>query len=226
MTEGELNEKYTEASWLIAKRSASAAGKAIFFDAESLADTTREIGSLYGLSDEEMDRLGSHSEGGTVASVQRLTTQLLSNGNQPSAGKAIEVAKTAIENNQTTTMLATLLKAGPTAAQAVANGGQIAAKGTPWGWIITAGYAVGTAGWFAYSARAFNLEVFEFVRQREGITLSAAPVEASEDNSDQTTTFEIKVPTFAGLRSKASSLGEKAGAAAKGLFGRFRSSPS
>lgn len=227
MTEGELNAKYTEASWLIAKRSASAAGKAIFFNAERLADTTREIGALYGLSDEELSRLSSHGEGGVVATVQQLTNQFLSDGTHPSAGQAIQVAKAAVQHNQTTTMLATLLKAGPAAAQAVASGSQVATKSHPLGWILTAGYAVGSAGWFAYSARAFNLEAFEFVRQREHIILSAAPVEISEDDpAIETTTFEIKVPTLAGLRSKASSLGVKAGAVAKGLFGRFRSSPS
>ena len=160
MTVEELNQKYTEAGWLIAKRSASAAGKALLFNGESLEDATREIAAIYELSNEEIACLQPKEDSGAAASVQRFAQDLLGDGADANASQAMKVAKTAIQNGQTAKMLATLLRAGPKAAQAAAAGGKVASKGTPWGWIATAGYAVGTASWFAYSARAFNLEAF------------------------------------------------------------------
>ncbi len=226
MTPEELNQKHTEVNWLIARRSASAAGKALLFSSESLDDTIRDIIAIYGLSESEVARLQSRGDGSTVASLQKVTNGLLGQKTDPNAGQAMKIARTAIQNGTTTTMLATLMKAGPRAAQTAAASGSAASRGTPWGWIATATYAAGTAGWFAYSARAFSTEAFEFVRNREGIEPVVTPSDTTEDPAEnaaaKTMTLSIELPTPTAIASKASEVAGKAGARLSGGWNSLR----
>lgn len=227
MTPEQLDQRYAEASWLIARRSASAAGKALLFSSESLDDTIRDIASVYGLSEDEIVRLQPRSDGGAVANIQKMANGLLGQEADPNAGQAMKIARTAIQNGTTTTMLATLMKAGPRAAQTVAAGGSAAGRGTPWGWIATATYAAGTAGWFAYSARAFNLEAFDLVRERDGIEPISEPPDPADvgpmdDPTSRRMTLSIEVPTAAAIASKASELTGRAGTMLGGALTRIR----
>ena len=234
MTLEELKQKHTEAGWLIVRRSASAAGKALLFNVESIESTNREIAGIYGLSDEEIARLRPGSGDGTVANVQKLANGLLGQDTVPNGGQAMKVARTAIQNGHATKMLATLLKAGPKAAQAAASGGSVAARGTPWGWIATAGYAVGTAGWFAYSARDFNLQAFRFVVERDAIEIEAEPEMIAEPAARETPEepgMAAKTASAAigihpaAIASRASRLSGRVGATMTDAFGRLRRSP-
>lgn len=226
MTGDELNAKYATASWVIARRSASAAGKAMMFSSESVEDTAREIAAVYGLSDEEISRLQPYGESGAVASVQRFTNSLLGNGTEASASQAVAVAKTALKTGRTAKVLATLFKAGPAAAKAAATSGQVAGKSTPWGWIATAGYAAGSAGWFAYNARAFNLTVYELVREREGIELITAPeIPVPSGETLERLTFEVSVPTFGALRAQTKKAAISTGNTLGRLFRRANAQP-
>ncbi|MBD8548278.1 hypothetical protein [Sphingomonas sp. CFBP 8760] len=226
MTLEELNRKHTEANWLIAKRSASAAGKALLFSSESLEDTIRDIAALYGLTEDEVARLQPRNDSSTVASLQKMATGLFGQETDPNAGQAMQIARTAIQNGTTKTMAATLMRAGPRAAQAAAAGGSAASRGTPWGWIATATYAAGTAGWFAYSARAFNVEAFEIVREREGIEPTVIPSDAAVDPvidvASERMTLSIELPTAAAIASKANALTSKAGTMLSGAFSGLR----
>jgi hypothetical protein len=222
MTLEELNQKHTEASWLIARRSASAAGKALLFTSESLEDTISEIVAIYGLSDDEVIELQPRGDDGTVASLQKMTNGLLGRETNRDAGQAMKIARTAIQNGTTTAMLATLMKAGPRAAQTAAAGGSAASRGTPWGWIATATYAAGTAGWFAYSARAFSVEAFEFVRKRDGIELPIIPSNTMDDPASEKMTLSIELPTPAAVMTKASDITGKAGAMLSGAWSSLR----
>lgn len=225
MTAEELNERYTKASWLIAKLSASVAGKALVFSTESSQDAMQEIAAVYELSDDEFASLNFNDGIGAVASVQKTVQGLL--GDVTDASPTMKVARTAIKNGQTTSALAALWNAGPQAAKAAAAGGHAISKGTPWVWIATAGYAVGSAGWFAYNARAFNLRVFELVREREGIVVTTTPEEPhNQTAADETITFEIKLPTATAITARATMLSSKAGAAVSTVFGKLRGSRS
>lgn len=224
MTHDELNEKYKAANWLVAKRSASAAGKALFFSNESLETIIAEIAAIYGLGEDEVAALASPADAGAVAQVQKLATGLFGQDVPPSGNQAMQVARSAVQNGTVATMIGTLVKAGPMAAQRVAAGGAAASKGTPWGWIATAVYAAGTGGWFAYNAHAFNLEAFRFVQRREGIVLVAEPaeivvVEPAEQAPDDTVTIELKLPTARAAAARATALADKVGSLFGGAFG-------
>ena len=221
MTAEELNQNYTQASWLIAKRSASVAGKALLFNNESSKGVTREIADIYGLSDEEVALFRVSDDKGAIASVQKTVQGLLSD--RTDASPTMKVARSALKNGQAATTVAALLTAGPKAAQAAAAAGSHAAsKGTPWGWIATAGYAVGSAGWFAYNARAFNLRIFEFVRDREGIEINAPPEEPlTPEVANETITIEFKLPTASAIAARTTLLTGKAGSAVKNVFSKL-----
>lgn len=232
MTLEELQRRNAEAGWLIARRSASAAGKALLFNVESIESTNREIAAIYGLSDEESARLLPGRGDGAVANVQKVANGLLGQDTGPNGGQAIKVARTAIQNGHAAKMLATLVKAGPKAAQAAASGGSVAAKGTPWGWIATAGYAVGTAGWFAYSARDFSLQAFQLVLERDGLRIDVADAaiadaEASQAPDDpavvQTAPAGVD-PSEASIASRARGLGSRVGETMSQALGSLRRS--
>lgn len=226
MTLEELNQRYTDASWLIATRSASAAGKALIFSSESLDETLREIAVMYQLSDDDAAQLAPPSGSGTVAGIQKLAGNLLGEG-QEAAHPAVNIARSAIRSGQARNVLTTFFKAGPSAAQAVATAGNAAAKGTPLGWIATAGYAVGSAAWFAYSARAYNLHAFEFIRQREGLVMETdPPIERRGEDFDVPGDRASASPKFAAIASRASALTSKAGGAVSSVLGKLRGSRS
>ena len=95
MTAEELNEKYTKASWLIARLSASVAGKALLFNTESSRDAMKEIAAIYELSDDEFASFNISDDMGAVASVQKTVQGLL--GDATDASPTMKVAKTAIK---------------------------------------------------------------------------------------------------------------------------------
>lgn len=225
MTWEELNERYHRANRLIAKRSAAAAGKALTFSTQGLDEVTQEIAEIYGLGADEVASIQPAIEGGMMDGLQKIAGTLFGDAEDPDASKPVRFARTAIRNGQAAAMLATLVKAGPKAAAAAAAGGGAAAKATPWGWMATAAYAAGTAGWFAYNARSVNLLAFELVRQREGIEL-ADTVEAlppTDGPDDAPVTLPAKVTAAAaGLAAQAGKLGGRLGGAASGASSRFR----
>jgi hypothetical protein len=227
MTHDELNERYKAANWLVAKRSASAAGKALFFSNESLQTIMAEIVVIYDLNEDEIAAFANPPNEGAVAQVQKLATGLFGQDVEPSKNQAIQVARSAVQNGTAATMFTTLLKAGPVAAQKVAAGGAAVTKGTPWAWIASAAYAVGTGGWFAYSAHAFNSEVYQFVQRREGMVLVAEPadtvlVQSVEQASDETMTIELKLPTAKAAAAHATEFAGKVGSIIGGAFGSLR----
>lgn len=175
MTLEELDARYGAASWLIAKRSATAAGRALMFSADSLDDAAMEIAAIYGLTDEERARVRPAHADDALLSVQRAANGLFGDAMGFDDGQVMTVAKQAIASGQKAKVLRALVQAGPAAAKTVVAGGKVgghaAGKGTPWGWIATAVYAAGTGTWFAYNLRAFNIATYEMVRLRENIEL-------------------------------------------------------
>ena len=238
MTLEELNANYQAASWLIARRSAAAAGKALIFSAGSLDDAAREIAAVYGLSDEECARVHPGSAHDALSSVQTAASGLFGDTMGMTAGQAMSVAKTAVASGQKGKVLQALMQAGPGAAKAVAAGGtavgkvagSTAGKGTPWGWIATAVYAAGTGSWFAYNLRRFNLAAYELVRLRENIELPAERL--NDPGSISSETFEPVLSTISAganaVGAQASSVwdgvmdkGGQAANATGGFLGRF-----
>ena len=211
MTLEELDARYQAASWLIAKRSAAAAGKALIFSAASLDEAAREIAAIYGLNDEESARVQPANAHTALANVQKAANGLFGDTMGMSTGQALSAAKTAIASGQKGSALHALVQAGPKAAKALVAGGQVAnkaaGKGTPWGWIATAVYAAGTGSWFAYNLRAFNLAAYELVRLRENIELPPERLGAQSWIS-----FDTFEPVSSTVSAGASAVGARAGA--------------
>lgn len=169
MTIEELDDLYARANRLIIARSVTAAGKALVFSSSRLDEAAKDIAELYDLTSEEMAALHLGDQGTALATVQDTAAGLLGTGTPLNAKKAISIAKTAIDGGRKIKAVTALLKAGPSAAEAAAVGGQVASKATVWGWVATAAYAAGTGSWFAYNLRSFNLAAYEARRIREGL---------------------------------------------------------
>lgn len=170
VTIDDLDTRYREANWLIAKRSGWAMAKALTLGSESLEALVEKIGSLYELSPEEMRRLrpnvAAEAQHG-VGKAANLAKTLFGAG--VSAEGGVKAAKTAYKAGRLGKTALTLVKAGPKAAQTMANTGRVVGKANPIIAIATAAYATGTTGWLAYHARAFNLASYELVKAREGL---------------------------------------------------------
>jgi hypothetical protein len=219
MTLDELDANYKAASWLIAKRSAAAAGKALMFSADSLDAASKEIAAIYGLNDEEWASVLPTNAESTLATVQTAANGLFGDTMGLSTSQAMSVAKKAVASGQKIKVLQTLMRAGPNAAKAVAAGGKAAGRtaggGTPWGWIATAAYAAGTGSWFAFNLRAFNLAAYEMVRSREGI--ETPPERLNEKGLLSARTF---APVLSTISAGADAVGTQAGAVWDGAVER------
>jgi hypothetical protein len=169
MTIEELDELYAQANRLIMGRSITAAGKALVFSSSSLDATAKDIADLYELTEAEWVEFYPSDRGTALTKLQNTAAGLLGTGTSLDAKKAMSIAKTAIDGGRKIKAITALLKAGPSAAEAAAVGGQVASKATVWGWVATAAYAAGTGSWFAYNLRAFNLAAYEVRRVREGL---------------------------------------------------------
>ncbi len=169
MTIEELDDLYASANRLIIGRSVTAAGKALVFSSSSLDAAARDVADLYDLTVEERAALSPGDRGTALATVQDTAAGLLGTDTPLDAKKAISIAKTAIDGGRKVKAITALLKAGPSAAEAAAVGGQVASKATVWGWVATAAYAAGTGTWFAYNLRSFNRAAYEARRIREGL---------------------------------------------------------
>ncbi len=217
MTLDEIDAKFREASWLIAKHSTVAAGQALIFSAGSLDDAASEIAAIYSLSEDEKTRVQPTHAYGALDSVQKAANGLFGNSFGMSTGQAASMAKKAVTSGKKLKFLKTLMQAGPKAAKlAMGTGktaGHAAGKGTPWGWIATAAYAVGTGSWFAYNLHAFNIAAYELVRLREGIELP--PERLDEHGLLSAETF---APVLSSLSTGASAVGRQASAAWDGAL--------
>lgn len=226
MTLEELNQLSTSANWLIAKRSAGAAGKALTFDLQSVEAFVVELSQIYGLTEDEVARLNVSASPGKIAGVQSAAKKLLGDVVPSSSDQAATIVKAAIQNGKTAATVMSFVKAGPAAAQAAAAGGAVASKGTPWGWIATAAFAAGSAGWFAYNARALNVAAYEIVRQREGIEVALPLLEQRSPDSgpgdDERVELNISLPSPKAVAAKAARLGGKAGAFFSGTFRKLK----
>lgn len=170
VTIDDLDTRYREATWLITKRSGWAMAKALTLGSESLDALVEKIADLYELSSEERRRLrpnvAAEAQSG-VGKAANLAKTLFGAGVTAEGG--IKAAKTAYRAGRLGKTALTLVKAGPKAAQTMANTGRFVGKANPVIAIATAAYATGTTGWLAYHARAFNLASYELVKAREGL---------------------------------------------------------
>lgn len=217
MTLDDLDAKFREANWLIATRSTMAAGQALIFSAGSLDHAAEDIAAIYALSEEEKAKVQPTQAHSALESIQKAANGLFGEAMGMSAGEAASVAKKAVVGGKKLKFLKTLIQAGPKAAKLAVSGGkaasQIPSKGTPWGWIATAAYAVGTGAWFAYNLHAFNIASYELVRRREGIQL---PPERSDEHGFLSA--ETFAPILSSLSTGASAVGRQAGAAWDGAL--------
>jgi hypothetical protein len=217
VTLDDLDAKFREASWLIAKRSTVAAGQALIFSAGSLDDAAEEVAAIYALSAEEKAQVQPTHAHAALESVQTAANGLFGDALGMSAGQAASVAKKAVASGKKLTFLKTLMQAGPKAAKLAVSGGKAASraagKGTPWGWIATAAYAVGTGSWFAYNLHAFNIAAYDLVRLREQIELP--PERLDEQGLLSAETF---APVLSSLSVGVSAVGRQASAAWDGAL--------
>lgn len=207
----DLDALYDRANRVMLGRSVAAAGKALVFTATSLDDAATEIAEIYGLTEEERSAIASSGGGTAVATIQDAAAGLMGKGARMDARRAISIAKTAIDGGRKVKAVAALVKAGPSAAEAVAAGGQVASKATVWGWVATAAYAAGTGSWFAYNLRNLNLAAYETLRQREGLE---APAVQPSIRDAATARLSMAMGVAAG---GARAVGEGAGAAVRGV---------
>lgn len=143
----EIDAIYRQASWIIAKRSGSSAFKALTFGQESLDDTVAEIADLYKLS----------------KAARRVIQPAIVADVQTGLSGAVSLAKAAVgldalaggseKGTDATKSAIALVKLGPAAA-----------KAHPILAAASVAYAVGSAGWFAFHARAFNRAAYEMVK--------------------------------------------------------------
>lgn len=212
MTLDDLDAKFREASWLIARRSTVAAGQALIFSAGSLDDAAEEVAAIYALSVEEKARVQPTHAHAALESVQTAANSVFGESFGMSASQATSVARKAVASGKKLTFLKTLMQAGPKAAKLALNGGKAASKaagkGTPWGWIATAAYAVGTGSWFAYNLHAFNIAAYDVVRIREQIELP--PERLDESGLLSAETF---APVLSSLSTGVSAVGRQASVA-------------
>ncbi|MBD8546797.1 hypothetical protein [Sphingomonas sp. CFBP 8760] len=217
MTLDDLDAKFREASWLIAKRSTVAAGQALIFSVGSLDDAAEEVAAIYALSGEEKARVQPTHAHAALESVQTAASSLFGETLGMSAGQAASAAKKAVASGKKLTFLKTLMQAGPKAANLAVSGGKAAGnaagKSTPWGWIATAAYAVGTGSWYAYNLHAFNIAAYDLVRLRERIEL---PPERSDEHG--LLSAETFAPVLSSLSTSASAVGRQASAAWDGAL--------
>jgi len=169
MTIEELDDLYGQANKLIMARSVVAAGKALVFSSSSLDAAASDIADIYALTAEERGALNPGDQGTALATVQDTAAGLLGTDTPLDARKAVSIARTAIDGGHKIKAITAFLRAGPSAAEAAAIGGNVASKATVWGWVATAAYAAGTGSWFAYNLRSFNLAAYEVRRIREGL---------------------------------------------------------
>lgn len=142
----ELDAIYRQVNWIIAKRSGSTAFKALTLGQESLEDTIAEIADLYKLSKEAKHALQPVIAGEVqtgLAGAVSMAKAAVGLDALAISGKGADAAKSAIA----------LVKMGPKAA-----------KAHPVLAAASVAYAVGSAGWFAFHARAFNRAAYEMVK--------------------------------------------------------------
>lgn len=217
MTLDDLDAKFREASWLIAKRSTVAAGQALIFSVGSLDDVAEELAAIYALSGEEKARVQPTHAHAALESVQTAANSLFGETLGMSAGQAASAAKKAVASGKKLTFIKTLMQAGPKAAKLAVSSskaaGDAAGKGTPWGWIATAAYAVGTGSWYAYNLHAFNIAAYDLVRLRERIELP--PERLDEHGLLSAETF---APVLSSISEGVSAVGRQASAVWNGTL--------
>lgn len=160
MTLEELDKKYYEASWIIAEIGAVSAIKLILDDKSGMANCTAKIGEVYGLTEEDVATL-SAKVGFSVSDYD------LSKGSDLPTSEADDSLGSLFMKRVGPAMLNRVKTAVP----------QIDL-------VLSAGHAVGTAGWFAYKARSFNLEAYQLTALRNDVDLSAAAVLAKKAEMD------------------------------------------
>ncbi|MFC4255440.1 hypothetical protein GRI97_08375 [Altererythrobacter xixiisoli] len=176
MTLEELDAIHRQASWLIAKRSGSTAFKALTLGQERLADVVTEIAAVYGLTDSQKMQL------------QPVIADDLHHG----IANALNIAKAAVGFNMpgaaSSSSESAKAEQGHLAASTLAlvTLGPKVVKAHPAIAAASVAYAVGSAGWFAYHARAFNRAAYKMVRATiPGAAADAEPVDVL-DPSDAT----------------------------------------
>lgn len=170
MTLDDLDTRYREANWLIAKRSTIAVVKALTLGTESLESLIESIADLYELSLAERRKLRPSIAADAQRGVGNAATLVKGTfGTAVTVEGGLKSAQTAYKAGRLGKTLVTLVKSGPKAAQTMAKTGKVAAKSNPAIAIATAAYAVGSTGWLAYHARAFNSAAYELVKTREGL---------------------------------------------------------
>lgn len=185
----QLDAVHRQANWLIAKRSGGSALKSLVMGNEPLAETIAAIADLYRLSDEQRATLepsmGSDLTGGIadVVNVARTAVGLNHDSNAPNK------LASAVEHNANVKSVVALAALAP------------AARAHPVVAAASVAFAVGSAGWFAYQARAFNQAAYALVK---------ATIIAPEDSGDPDGTDEADAekgstkPLFGKLKNLAS----------------------
>ena len=170
MTIEELDAIRREAAWLITKRSGWTALKALTVGSESLERTIAEIAELSGLTDGER-RVLRPSIAGEIQSgaATAMNTAKSLAGVATTATDGTRIAKAASaawKTGRVGKSLAIAATRGPKAAQTFANTGRIVGKANPVLLGLTVAWTVGSTGWFAYHARAFNQAAYELKRRQ------------------------------------------------------------
>jgi hypothetical protein len=170
MTTEELEAIHREASWLIGKRSTKAAAKALTVGSESLDKTIVEIADMYDLTPSQRRLLrptiADEVQTGASAAVNVVKTSVGAGKVAMDAGKIAKAAESAWKTGRVGKALLTFATHGPKAAQTFANTGRMVGKFNPIVLGLTVAWTVGSTGWFAYHARAFNLAAYE-MKKRE-----------------------------------------------------------
>lgn len=129
-----------------------------------------KISDIYELSSEERRRLRPNVAAEAQSGVGKAATYAKTLfGMGVTAEGGAKAARTAYKAGRLGKTALTLIKAGPKAAQTMANTGRVVGKANPAIAIATLAYAAGTTGWLAYHARAFNLAAYDLVKTREGL---------------------------------------------------------
>lgn len=169
MTIEELDAIHKNASWLIAKRSGKSAAKALTIGSESLDRTIIEIADMYDLSSSERRTLRPsiaediQSTAGIAADLLKTSAGIRA---ATDAAKVVNATKKAYQAGRVGKSLVTIATHGPKAAQTFAATGKLVGKFNPVVLGLTAVWTLGSAGYFAYHARAFNNAAYELRKSR------------------------------------------------------------
>lgn len=169
MTMEELDAIQRQAGWLIAKRSTRTAAKALTVGNESLDKTIVEIADMYELSSAQRRLLrpaiADEVQKGASTAVNVVKTSVGVGTAAMDAGKIVKAANSAWKTGRLGKALITVATHGPKAAQTFANTGRLVGKFNPVVLGLSVVWTVGSTGWFAYHARAFNLAAYDLKKK-------------------------------------------------------------